>query len=66
MIEVRRVSEGGALSAPGPAPSLDYAQTFGQAFREPVPLPRPRKPHSRPQVTGLERSGSSPLMPMSW
>jgi hypothetical protein len=25
------------------APSSDYAQTFGQAFQEPVPLPRPRK-----------------------
>jgi hypothetical protein len=25
-------------------PSSDGVQTFGQAFREPVPLPRPRKP----------------------
>jgi hypothetical protein len=31
------------LGAPGAAPTSDYAQTFGQAFREPVPLPRPRK-----------------------
>ena len=54
------------LSAPGPAPSLDYAQTFGQAFREPIPLPRPRKPHSRHQGNGSGPSRSSPLMPMSW
>jgi hypothetical protein len=53
-------------SAPGPAPSLDYTQTFGQAFREPVPLPRPRKPHSRHQGNGSGPSRSSPLMPMSW
>lgn len=53
-------------SEPGATPSLNYAQTFGQAFREPIPLPRPRKPPSRPQATGLERSRSSPLMPMSW
>ena len=25
-------------------PSSDDVQTFGQAFREPIPLPRPRKP----------------------
>jgi hypothetical protein len=31
------------LDVPGATPSSDHAQTFGQAFREPVPLPRPRK-----------------------
>jgi hypothetical protein len=31
------------LGAPGTTPSSDHAQTFGQVFREPVPLPRPRK-----------------------
>jgi hypothetical protein len=31
------------LGAPGATPSSDDAQTFGQVFREPVPLPRPRK-----------------------
>jgi hypothetical protein len=31
------------LGATG-ATSSDYAQTFGQVFREPVPLPRSRKP----------------------
>jgi hypothetical protein len=31
------------LGAPGAAPSSNYAQTFGQVSREPVPLPRPRK-----------------------
>jgi hypothetical protein len=52
--------------ASGPTPSLDYAQTFGQAFRESVPLPRPRKSRSRHQAAGLERSQSSPRTPMSW
>ena len=52
--------------ASGPTPSLDYAQTFGQTFRDSVPLPRPRKPHSRHQAAGLERSQSSPRTPMSW
>jgi hypothetical protein len=33
------------LGGPGATPSSDYAQTFGQAFREPVPLPRPRRRH---------------------
>jgi hypothetical protein len=32
------------LGAPEAAPTSDYAQTFGQVIREPVPLPRPRKP----------------------
>jgi hypothetical protein len=32
------------LGAPGATPSSDYAQTFGQVSREPVPFPRPRKP----------------------
>jgi hypothetical protein len=33
------------LSAvPRATPSSDDVQTLGQAFREPVPLPRPRKP----------------------
>jgi hypothetical protein len=31
------------LGAPRATPSSDYAQTFGQVSREPVPLPRPRK-----------------------
>jgi hypothetical protein len=30
--------------APRATPSSDDVQTLGQAFREPVPLPRPRKP----------------------
>jgi len=29
---------------PRATPSSDHVQTLGQAFREPVPLPRPRKP----------------------
>jgi hypothetical protein len=32
------------LGATGATSSSDYAQTFGQVFREPVPLPRSRKP----------------------
>lgn len=32
------------LGAPAATPSSDYAQTFGQVSREPVPFPRPRKP----------------------
>jgi hypothetical protein len=32
------------LSGVRATPSLDDVQTLGQAFREPVPLPRPRKP----------------------
>jgi hypothetical protein len=32
------------LGSPGATSSSDYAQTFGQVSREPVPLPRPRKP----------------------
>jgi hypothetical protein len=32
------------FGATGATSSLDYAQTFGQGFREPVPLPRSRKP----------------------
>jgi hypothetical protein len=35
------VDQFGATGAPS---SSDYAQTFGQGFREPVPLPRSRKP----------------------
>ena len=31
------------LGAPAATSSSDYAQTFGQVSREPVPLPRPRK-----------------------
>jgi hypothetical protein len=38
------LQSGDQLGAPGATPSSDYVQTFGQAFREPVPLPRPRKP----------------------
>jgi hypothetical protein len=33
----------GLLGVPLATASSDDAQTFGQAFREPVPLPRPRK-----------------------
>ena len=33
----------GLLGVPLATPSSDDSQTFGQAFREPVPLPRPRK-----------------------
>jgi hypothetical protein len=33
------------LGAPGGIRSAGYAQTFGQVFQEPVPLPRTRKPH---------------------
>jgi hypothetical protein len=32
------------LDAPGATSSSDYPQTFGQVSREPIPLPRPRKP----------------------
>jgi hypothetical protein len=32
------------IGALGAMPLSDQAQTFGQAIREPVPLPRPRKP----------------------
>jgi hypothetical protein len=32
------------IDALGAMPLSDQAQTFGQAAREPVPLPRPRKP----------------------
>jgi hypothetical protein len=32
------------IDALGAMPISDQAQTFGQAAREPVPLPRPRKP----------------------
>ena len=31
------------LDALGTIPSSEYSQTFGQLFREPVPVPRPRK-----------------------
>jgi hypothetical protein len=37
------LQSGDQLGVPGATPSSDYVQTFGQAFREPVPLPRPRK-----------------------
>jgi hypothetical protein len=33
------------LGAPAAPPSAGYAQTLGQVFQEPVPLPRTRKPH---------------------
>jgi hypothetical protein len=33
------------LGASEATPSLDYGQTFGQVFREPIPLPRSRKLH---------------------
>jgi hypothetical protein len=37
------------LGVTGTTSSSDYAQTFGQALREPVPFPRPRAPRRRPR-----------------